>query len=104
MNKLKVSTRLTMLIGILSLLMASIGALGLYGISQSNTALKTVYEDRTVPLQQLGQITALQLDSRLSLNIAMDAESSRAAAERLTRVESNMVATNKNGRTTWPPR
>ncbi len=95
MNKLKVSTRLTMLIGILSLLMASIGALGLYGISQSNAALKTVYEDRTVPLQQLGQITALQLDSRLSLNIAMDAESSQAAAERLTRVENNMVAMNK---------
>ena len=61
MDKLKVSTRLTLLIGMLALIMVCIGGLGLYGISRSNDALKTVYEDRTVALAHLGQYLARKL-------------------------------------------
>ena len=42
MNNLKVSARLMMLIGILSALLIAIGAVGVYGMGQSNDALKTV--------------------------------------------------------------
>ena len=91
MNKLKVSTRLTLLIGVLALLMVGIGLLGLYGINQSNNALKTVYEDRTVALGQLGQIDALTLSSRLSLNVAMDAPSAQVMAERTAEIEANLA-------------
>ena len=33
-----------------------IGVLGLYGMNRSNAGLKTVYEDRTVSLQQLNTV------------------------------------------------
>ena len=56
MNNLKISTRLAILTGMLCLLLAAIGALGLWGTQRSNESLKTVYEDRTVPLAQLGDV------------------------------------------------
>ena len=91
MKNLKVSTRLTLLIGVLSLLIASIGLLGLYGISQSNAALKTVYEDRTVALGQLGQIDSLILASRLALNVAMDTPTPQVQAERTAEIDGNLA-------------
>ncbi|MDP1998104.1 MAG: MCP four helix bundle domain-containing protein, partial [Rhodoferax sp.] len=65
MNHLKISTRLTLLLGILSALLVAIGAIGLYGIHKTNEALKTVYEDRTVPLAQLGEIDYLVQRNRV---------------------------------------
>ncbi len=56
MNKLKISTRLLLLLAILSTLLVVIGSVGLFGISRSNAALQTVYADRTVPLGQLSEI------------------------------------------------
>jgi hypothetical protein len=38
MNNLKISTRLIILIGLLSALLIAIGGIGLFGISQSNDA------------------------------------------------------------------
>ena len=55
-NNMAIKTLLMLVIGMLSLLLIGIGALGLYGINQSNGGLKTVYEDRTVTSVQLGTI------------------------------------------------
>ncbi len=71
MNNLKISTRLMILIGILSVLLIAIGSIGLVGISQSNDALKRVYEDRTVALGQLSDIQRLLLRNRLRLDAAL---------------------------------
>ena len=46
MNDLKVSTRLTLLIGAMAALLLVIGALGLYGMARSDDALKAVYQSR----------------------------------------------------------
>ena len=46
MNNLKIATRQVLLIGALAALLLVIGLTGLSGISQSNAALKSVYEDR----------------------------------------------------------
>lgn len=67
MNRLKISTRLAILIGILSLVMAAIAGLGLYGISKSDDALGAVYRDRAVPLGQLAAINRLNLRNRLAI-------------------------------------
>jgi methyl-accepting chemotaxis protein-1 (serine sensor receptor) len=69
MTNLKISTRLIALLGVLSALLIVIGGIGLYGIGQSNDALKTVYEDRTAPMGQLADIQRLLLRNRLSLPI-----------------------------------
>lgn len=58
MNNFKISTRLLVLIGLLSTILIGIGLLGLLGISQANAGLKTVYEDRTVPAGQILTSTA----------------------------------------------
>ncbi|MFM9917003.1 MAG: methyl-accepting chemotaxis protein [Rhizobacter sp.] len=67
MNQLKVSTRLLLLNGTLSLLLIVIGAIGLWGINDANQSLKTVNEDRVVPLGQLAEIQRRQLESETAL-------------------------------------
>lgn len=49
---MKISTRITILISILSILLIGLGAIGILGIEKSNDALKTVYEDRVVALSR----------------------------------------------------
>jgi methyl-accepting chemotaxis protein len=55
-SNLTIRTRLIFLITLLSVLLVTIGTLGLSGMSGSNHGLQTVYEDRTVPLMDLGKI------------------------------------------------
>jgi len=72
MNKLKIATRLMLLIGVLAALLMAVGLTGLSGINQSNAALKTVYEDRTVPMGQLADV-----QHQVLLNRVVDAASAR---------------------------
>jgi len=65
MNTLKISTRLIVLIGVLATLMLITGVVGLLGTSQSNASLKTVYEDRVVALDQLGEVSYLLQRNRV---------------------------------------
>ena len=53
MNHLKISTRLLILIGLMSALLIAIGAIGLFGMSTTNAAFNSVYMDRMVPVGQL---------------------------------------------------
>ena len=95
LSGMKISTRLLILIGSLSLLLITIGAIGLFGISQSNDALKTVYEDSTVPMSQIADINRLNLRNRLliagSLLDPVPEEITKDTAE----VEANIVAIGK---------
>ena len=95
MSNLKISTRLMLLIGLLLALLVAIGGLGLYGISKSNDALKSVYEDRTVPTGQLGEIKALLLDNRLNLNIALITPTPEVIRAETAGVEANIAAISK---------
>ncbi|MBT1071908.1 methyl-accepting chemotaxis protein [Pelotalea chapellei] len=52
-NSMKVGTRLYILIGFLSILLISIGFLGLHSAKLSESGLDTVYKDRVVPLKDL---------------------------------------------------
>lgn len=47
LNNMTVKTELNIVIGLLSVLLIGVGALGVYGVNQSNMGLKTVFEDRT---------------------------------------------------------
>ncbi len=55
-SNMTIRTRLIFIITLLSVLLVAIGVLGLSGMSGSNQGLKSVYEDRTVPLMDLGKI------------------------------------------------
>jgi methyl-accepting chemotaxis protein len=53
---MSIKAKLTWVMLLMSVMSVVIGALGLYGINTSNHGLQTVYEDRTVPLMDLGKI------------------------------------------------
>jgi methyl-accepting chemotaxis protein len=65
MNHLKISTRLAILIGGLSILLLMVGVLGLYSTSASNNTLKTVYDDRVLALGQLEGVSRIYQRNRI---------------------------------------
>ncbi len=66
-QNLSVKFRLFSLIAFMILMMIIIGLVGLRGMYDSNTGLRTVYQDRAIPLDQLAEITDLNADSILHL-------------------------------------
>jgi methyl-accepting chemotaxis protein-1 (serine sensor receptor) len=97
MNNLKISTRLIMLIGILSVLLIAIGSIGLFGISQSNDALKTVYEDRTISLGQVADVNQATLRIRVALANSVLSAKPEEISKNIAQVEENLAAGSK----TW---
>ena len=81
-DNMTIKTRLMLVIGMLSFLLMGIGGLGLYGISQSNDGLKTVYEDRTVPAIDLGLVLDRMQRIRLNAVVAANLRSDTVARER----------------------
>jgi len=55
-NNGKIGTKLFLLVGFMALVMTGIGLLGISGLRTANAGLRTVYEDRVVPLKQLKTI------------------------------------------------
>jgi len=53
MSQFKISARLAVLLAALCCLVLLVGGAGLYGMGQSNTGLRSVYDDRVVPLKQI---------------------------------------------------
>jgi methyl-accepting chemotaxis protein len=87
MKQMTVSARLWILVGSLAILVYSIGELGLFGITDSNERLQSVYEDRTVPAAELGEIRAQLLEARLAMNAFLITPSPEFAALKVAQVE-----------------
>ncbi|ASU22338.1 chemotaxis protein [Vibrio qinghaiensis] len=66
-KNISVKFKLSMLVGILSLLLIIVGSLGLYGMQKTLHGLKTVYYDRTVPALSIGDIKTRFLNNRIAL-------------------------------------
>ena len=86
-QSLSVRARLTLITGSLSAIIVVVATTGLYGMSQSNEGLRTVYEDRTVCIQQLAQIDHRLQDELATLTRASLDVSSTRTAEALARAE-----------------
>jgi len=92
-KNLKISTQLSLLVGVLSVMLLGVGLMGLWGINRSNAALKTVYHDRTIPIDQLSHVNALQLSNRLVLTNAL--LQTLPAAEAMAQIEANSAKADK---------
>ncbi|AZP10579.1 methyl-accepting chemotaxis protein [Undibacterium parvum] len=68
---LTLKKRLTIVIGLLCLLTIVIGSLGLYGMNKSNEGLKSVYQNRTLSLEQISRIDRLLVQNQLALADAL---------------------------------
>ena len=95
MNNLKISTRLLVLLAVLSGLLIVIGAIGLFGINRANAALHTVYEDRTVPAAQLAQIDSMMQQNRMLALITLMAPGAEAVKLNSAKIEGNIAAITK---------
>ena len=95
LNNLKISTRLLVLVGSLSLLVIGIGIMGLSGIRNTNNALRTVYEDRAVPIWQLGSIQHKLLLSQLIISNGLLGHNLSEVSGFVTEVEANIAAINQ---------
>ena len=83
MHRLKISTRLAVFTAGLSFLLLVMGSLGLWGVHRSNASLKTVYDDRVIPLIQLSEVHNLLMSSRLVLAEAPAGADFSARAEKI---------------------
>ena len=95
MNNFKLSTRLTALIGFLSLLMIVIGAFGLYGISESNRRFKVVYEERLVALGDLLEVQRLLLRNRNAVSGAIAVHLPEYTQQKQQEIQTNINDVNK---------
>lgn len=99
MNHLKISTRLTLLVGVLSLLLIGIGILGLSGISRTNEAMQTVYEDRTVPIALIADVKTALLSVRLGIANSMSSQDQKEVLDFTSASRVSMTALQK----AWDP-
>jgi len=81
-TKTTIKFRLMLVIGVLSALMVMIGGVGIYGFNQSNLGLKTVYEDRAVPMGELGVVIDRMQRTRLNAIIAAYSKNPEIVKER----------------------
>ncbi|MBA2722796.1 MAG: Tar ligand binding domain-containing protein [Methylibium sp.] len=95
MNNLKISTRIVILIGLLSALLIAVGSIGLLGISKSNEALQSVYEDRTIRAGQIAEIQRLLLRNRLAIAVTLVEATAADVVRNTAEVEANIVAIGK---------
>ena len=95
MNHWKLSHRLALLAGSLALLIAVVGLLGLYSASKTNGALKTVYEDRTVALGQLGEVRDKLLRNQQAISHALLHPAPDELQAQVRLIEANAAAITK---------
>jgi len=70
LNNMTIKSRLTFVIGLLSMLLIGVGSLGIYGLNQTNDAFRSTYEDRAVPLGDLALIVDRMQRIRLNATVS----------------------------------
>ncbi|HLO75551.1 MAG TPA: methyl-accepting chemotaxis protein [Magnetospirillum sp.] len=90
-----VTGRLTLLFGGLILLMTLVGIMGLAGMRDTNEALRSAIEDRTVPAGQIGDIVDRMRDNLQQTTLLVidlrDGTDDKIIAGRIKRVEDNIA-------------
>lgn len=79
-----IGVRLFTLMGLAALVALLLAAAGILGLSASKESLRSVYEDRMLPVQQLGEIAKLMLTNRLLLQASLSEVSIGVGADQHT--------------------
>jgi methyl-accepting chemotaxis protein len=91
LRNLKIGVRLSLLVGLLSLLLLAIGGIGLYGISKSNEAGRYLYEQSLKSTGQVAEIQRLLLRNRLALAVALITPTPEVIHSSTQEVEANIA-------------
>jgi|GEM_PF-210905 len=95
LNKMTVKFRLSTLLITLCVFIIAAGLSGLNGMKSSNDSLKSVYEDRTIPAIQIGDIQSLFLKNRIIMLELQEFSNPEIVGRKLTQYESNKIEINK---------
>jgi PAS domain S-box-containing protein len=95
LNHLNVRTRLAILVGTLSLIIAAVGTVGLKGMNSEKRLLQTVYEDRTVALVHLSDVLYDTLSIRRKIDLAEQAHTPAGIAASLDEITALEVGRDK---------
>ncbi|PPK65316.1 methyl-accepting chemotaxis sensory transducer with TarH sensor /methyl-accepting chemotaxis sensory transducer with Pas/Pac sensor [Methylobacter tundripaludum] len=87
---LNIKSRLIAIIGLLSILLAVVGGIGLFGISKAEDGLRNVYEDRTLPISQISAIQKLLLTNRLNIAASLNSPTPETIKKNTADVEQNI--------------
>ncbi len=93
LNDIKISSRLGFLLACLLMLSVVIGGVGLYASSHANSALKSVYDDRLLPIVQINDIARKNLRNRIA--VANGVIQPEHMAEYIKEIEENRIAIHK---------
>ncbi|MBS0308949.1 MAG: MCP four helix bundle domain-containing protein, partial [Proteobacteria bacterium] len=94
LQNLTIKSRLIFVLALLSAFMVIIGAGGLISLNATNASLKTVYDDRLVPMGQLNRV--IRLVNRNQLIVAKALTGDPAQIEReMDAVQKNQEDANK---------
>jgi len=85
-----IKSRLINVIGVLSLLVAIVGGMGLNGMSKANNGLRSVYEERTVPMSRIATVKELMLSNQLSIAAALATPTPEVIRKNTLEVEQNI--------------
>jgi methyl-accepting chemotaxis protein len=94
-KNLSIKSRLIFVIGFLSVLLVGIGVLGLFGMSKANEGLRSVFEDRTIPLGQVSSIESRLLQNRLAIAVSLVTPTPEVIKERTAVIEKNIAEISK---------
>ena len=96
-ENLTIKSRLVFMLAFMAIMLIIGGFMGLGGMAKTEEGLRTVYEDRTIPLGQISTIESLLLQNRLAIAVALATSTPEVIAESTVKVEQNIAAINQ----TW---
>ncbi|MGB4497618.1 MAG: Tar ligand binding domain-containing protein, partial [Methylococcaceae bacterium] len=95
LKKFTIKNRIITVIAVLMLAIFGVGATGLHGMSKSNNRLKSVYEDRSIPMFQIANMQKLVMNNRVLITAALTLNSPEAILKNVSQVEANIEEANK---------
>ncbi|MBI5461676.1 MAG: Tar ligand binding domain-containing protein, partial [Gammaproteobacteria bacterium] len=95
MKALTIKVRLIITLAIAIVLLVAIGIMGIVGLGTVKEGLRTVYEDRTIPLDQVATIEQLILRNRLAIAVSLVTPTAEAIRKNTDEVEQNIAEIGK---------
>lgn len=86
LQNMTIKSRLIFIISLLSLLLISVGAVGLFGLNQSKAQLETIYQDRVVVLGHFSEILDKLQQVRMHALLAGNSRDTADARQRAGQV------------------
>ncbi|HEY8098768.1 MAG TPA: methyl-accepting chemotaxis protein [Methylobacter sp.] len=85
-----IRSRLIAIVGLLSILLLVIGGIGLLGMGKAEEGLRTVYEDRTLPISQIASIQKLLLTNQLNIAAGLSNPTADVIQKNTVEVDQNI--------------